>query len=69
MAKTYSQSVGVLIWLGEKTDPLVGPLPMSTREVFEILSKLAKEEEVTHLVGVDAWERWTPSLPGLSKRA
>lgn len=76
MAAIYKQSTKVLIWLGPELDPSIfnggGPSPMPISEVFEVISNVAAEKSITHLVGEmpwEAWDRWTPSLLGLFKRA
>ncbi|KAI9148902.1 heterokaryon incompatibility protein (HET) domain-containing protein [Paramyrothecium foliicola] len=71
MAAVYKQSAKVLLWLGEETNHLMHqerPPPMPISEVFEMISKVANGQSITHLVGDDPWARWTPSLLDFLRR-
>jgi hypothetical protein len=75
MAAIFKRSTKVLIWLGPELDPSIRggePSPMPISQVFEVISNVADEKSITHLVGEmpwQAWHRWTPSLLDLFKRA
>jgi hypothetical protein len=71
MAAIYKQSAMVLVWLGEETDGSIHqdrPPQMPISNVFEIISRVAKGQEIAHLVGDNPWDRWTPSLLDFLRR-
>ena len=74
MAAIFKHSTKVLIWLGKELDPSIrdgGPSPTSISEVFEVISNVAAEKSITHLVGEtprERWDRWIPSPLDLLKR-